>query len=169
MEFTTVLLLFAHLATPFAPHIAWPAGSHRQRVQETVAYPEGYRAWSHVKSTVVSPSHANFAVTGGFQHFYANVQAMEGYRSRVFPEGSVLVVDWLDMSDVKGAFTEGARRQVDVMVKDSRKFAESGGWGFQRFSKDSKSEFAETPTPRQCFACHDRLKKDGLVLSVYRP
>ena len=29
-------------------------------------------------------------------------------------------------------------------------------------------ELASEPTPQQCFACHDRLKKDGLVLSTYR-
>jgi hypothetical protein len=58
---------------------------------------------------------------------------------------------------------------VDVMVKDSQRFAKTGGWGFQRFVKDSKTQLAEAPTPQQCFACHERLKKDGLVLSSYRP
>ena len=28
---------------------------------------------------------------------------------------------------------------------------------------------AAAPTPQQCFACHEQLKKDGLVLSSYRP
>ena len=71
-----------------------------------VAYPEGYRDWVHVKSSVVSPAHANYAT--------------------------------------------------------------NGGWGFQRFVKDSKTELAASPTPQQCFACHDKLKKDGLILSSYR-
>ncbi len=133
-----------------------------------VDYPEGYRNWAHVKSTLVSPAHARFATMGGFQHIYANAQAMAGYRTRVFPEGSVIVFDWLEMKDKAGAFEEGARRQIDVMVKDSVRFAASGGWGFQRFVKDSKTELAAAPTPQQCFACHMQLKKDGLVLSMYR-
>jgi hypothetical protein len=54
------------------------------------------------------------------------------------------------------------------MVKDSKRFASTGGWGFQRFAKDT-TEFAAAPTPQQCFACHDNLKKDGLILSQYRP
>ena len=94
---------------------------------------------------------------------------MAGYRTRVFPEGSVIAFDWLEMSDNNGAFAEGARRQVDVMVKDSAQYAATGGWGFQRFVKDSKTELAATPTPLQCFTCHNTLKKDGLVLSSYRP
>lgn len=94
---------------------------------------------------------------------------MAGYRTRAFPEGSVIVFDWLEMQDNNGAFLEGPRRQIDVMVKDSTRFATTGGWGFQRFVKDSKTELAATPTPQQCFACHNQRKQDGLVLSGYRP
>ena len=93
---------------------------------------------------------------------------MTGYRTRNFPEGSVIAFDWLEHTENNGAFLEGPRRQLDVMVKDSKRFAATGGWGFQRFVKDSKTERASTPTPQDCFACHDRLKKDGLVLSALR-
>ncbi len=134
-----------------------------------VPYPTGYRQWSHVKSALLSPAHANYAATGGFTHTYANAAGIEGYRTRVFPDGSMLVVDWLEMRDVNGAFIEGARRQIDVMLKDSLRFASSGGWGFQRFMKDSKTELSTTLLPAACFTCHDRLKKDGLVLGHARP
>ena len=64
---------------------------------------------------------------------------------------------------------EGPRRQVDVMVKDSQRYASTGGWGFQRFVKDSKTELAESPSPQQCFACHDQNEKQNdLVLGKYR-
>jgi hypothetical protein len=131
-------------------------------------YPEGYRSWSHVKSSVIGPQHKNFAILGGFQHIYANDKAIEGYRTRQFPEGSVIAFDWLEMTDKDGGLLEGARRQVDVMVKDSKRFAATGGWGFQRYAKDSKTERASAPSPQQCFACHQSLQKDGLVLSHYR-
>jgi hypothetical protein len=148
--------------------LAWrPAGSGQ--ASAPIPYPEGYRGWTHVKSTLIGPAHPRFASVGGFQHFYANADAMKGYRSRAFPEGSVVVVDWLELRDSAGAVTEGPRRQVDVMVKDSKRFAASGGWGFQRFVKDSRTELAVAPTPQQCFACHDKLKTDELVLSTYSP
>jgi hypothetical protein len=133
-----------------------------------VAYPEGYRNWTHVKSGLIGPAHKTFATNGGFQHVYANAEAMAGYRTRVFPEGSMVAFDWLEMRDDAGAFVEGPRRQVDVMVKDSKRFASTGGWGFQRFVKDTR-EHAAAPTPEQCFACHNNLKKDGLILGSYRP
>lgn len=134
-----------------------------------VAYPEGYRTWAHVKSTVIGPTHKTFAISGGFLHIYANTEALEGYRTRSFRDGSVIVFDWLEMQQGETSFNEGPRRQLDVMARDAQRFAKTGGWGFQRFVKDSKTELAAAPTPDQCFACHDRLKKDGLVLSTYRP
>ena len=36
---------------------------------------------------------------------------MTGYRTRTFPEGSIVVFDWLEMRDNNGAYEEGARRQ----------------------------------------------------------
>jgi hypothetical protein len=146
--------------------VAWQRSS-APNAASPVAYPEGYRSWTHVKSTVISPAHRNFANTGGFQHIYANTEAMVGYRTRTFPEGSIIVFDWIEMRDRNGAFEEGPRRQLDVMVRDAR-FASTGGWGFQRFVKDSKTEVATAPSPEQCFACHDHLRKDGLILSTYR-
>src|SRR5688500_15803319 len=116
--------------------------------QAPVPYPEGYRSWAHVKSAVISPTHKSFATNGGFQHIYGNTEAMAGYRTRAFPEGAVVVVEWLEMRDKDGAFEEGPRRRVDVMVKDSARFAATGGWGFQRFVKDSKTDVATTPSPQ---------------------
>jgi hypothetical protein len=134
---------------------------------DTVPYPENFRTWSHVKSGAIGPQHKNFASVGGLHHVYANQQAMTGYRTRQFPEASVIVFEWLEWQEKDGAILEGPRRQIDVMVKDSKRYAETGGWGFQRFVKDTR-ELASAPTPQDCFACHNRLKEDGLVLSKYR-
>ena len=161
MKLITVLLLLTGLGSV----LGWKSSAS---AEATVAYPEGYRNWVHVKSGVIGPTHKSFASLGGFQHIYANAEAIAGYRTRTFPEGSIVVFDWLEMKETAGAFEEGPRRQVDVMVKDSKRFAKTGGWGFQRFVKDSKTELAAAPTPQQCFDCHNRLKKDGLILSSYR-
>jgi hypothetical protein len=160
MKFATGLMLL----TLSGSALSWQVSGDAQ-----VTYPEEYRNWVHVKSELVSPAHQSFATNGGFHHIYANPEAMTGYRSRAFPDGSIVVFDWLEMKDNNGVFAEGARRQVDVMVKDSKRFAKTGGWGFQRFVKDSRVERAATPSPEQCFACHEKLKKDGLILSSYRP
>jgi hypothetical protein len=163
MKLATILFPLVLLGTA----LAW-RHSDSARVVAPVAYPDGYRNWAHVKSTLIPPMHKNFASMGGYQHVYANADGMVGYRTRAFPEGAIVVVEWLEMRDVNGAYAEGPRRQLDVMVKDARRFAITGGWGFQRFAGDSKTELAATPTPQQCFTCHDSQRKDGLVLSTYR-
>jgi hypothetical protein len=159
---TIALWLLAALGPAFASQTTNPPDG-------VVDYPDGYRSWVHVKSSLISPGHKNYPATGGFHHIYANPQAAIGYRTREFADGSTIVFDWLEMRDSEGSYEEGARRQVDVMVKDSKRFAKTGGWGFQRFVKDSKTERAAAPSPQQCFDCHQKLKKDGLVLSTYRP
>ena len=150
MKLATVLFSLALLGSA----VLW-----RQSVSADtpLAYPEGYRNWVHVKSALISPAHKRFAILGGFIHIYANPEAMAGYRTREFHEGSIVVFDRLEMRDNEGTFQEGPRRQIDVMVKDSQRFATTGGWGFQTFVKDSKTELATTPTPQECFACHDKL------------
>lgn len=163
MRSATICLLLALAASSLGWGIA--SGNSATRI----AYPEGYRDWTHVKSALMSPQHATFARMGGFHHIYANARAMTGYRTGEFPEGSVIVFDWLEMVEKEGMFIEGPRRQTDVMVRDSKRFAATGGWGFERFAGDSKTERASTPSSDQCFTCHERLKKNGLVLSSYRP
>jgi len=163
MKSATICLLLALAASILSWRIA--SGDSVARV----AYPEGYRDWTHVKSALTSPQHASFASMGGFHHIYANTRAMTGYRTGEFAEGSVIVFDWLQMEEKEGMFIEGPRRQTDVMVRDPKRFGATGGWGFQRFVGDSKTERALTPSSDQCFACHERLKKNGLVLSSYRP
>lgn len=138
-------------------------------VTDEVAYPEGYREWAHIRSAMIPADHPVLARSAGFTHIYANPQARIGYRTRVFPEGSVIAFDWLTLRDSVGSHFEGPRRQLDVMVKDSARFAATGGWGFVRFVGDSRTEHSTTLLPQQCFACHQRLQKDGLVLSSYRP
>ena len=81
---------------------------------------------------------------------------MRSFAAQVFPVSK------------EAAAVDPAVLRKDVMIKDSERFSTTGGWGFQRFVKDSKTEVAAAPSPQQCFACHDELKKDGLVLSSYR-
>ena len=52
------------------------------------------------------------------------------------------------------------------MVKDSKKYAATGGWGFAQF-KDGKS--ADEATLNTCFPCHLPLKAGDLVFCHYSP
>ena len=134
---------------------------------DAVAYPTGYRQWVHVLSALVGPQSPGFAANGGIHHIYANEKALEGYRTGRFPDGSILVADFLETKENAGITTEGARRRIDVMVKDSHRYAETGGWGFESFRGDSQTDQsvgAEGAT--KCFACH--AKQPDSVFSKFR-
>jgi cytochrome P460 len=94
-----------------------------------VAFPDGYRQWTHVKSMQILPGHPLHDAFGGLHHLYANRQAMAGYRSGRFPDGAVIAFDLLQAETANNAVTEGSREVVGIMRKDARRFAATGGWG----------------------------------------
>lgn len=133
-----------------------------------VDYPEGFRHWAHVKSMVLTPDHPLAASFGGIHHVYANDRAVDGYKSGRFKDGSVLVFDLFEYHVADGAGTEGARKLTGVMQKDSRRFAATGGWGYEGFAKDSKSERLVTDGGASCHACHTQQKDRDFVFSTMR-
>ena len=132
------------------------------------AYPEGFRDWRHVSSALIPEGHPSYAVTGGLHHIYANPQAMRGYREGKFPEGSVLVYDLLTTTDLAGVTREGPRRHVDVMVKDSARFAATGGWGYGEYRVGAREPVAAIASSQQasCSACHQARGTDQVISTL---
>jgi hypothetical protein len=134
-----------------------------------IAYPKGYRDYTHVKSMVIQQGHPLFEAFGGIHHIYANPSAVTGYRTGTFPDGSVIVFDLLEAPSEKGGITEGPRKVLAVMVKDRAAFGETGGWGFEGFgggNADKRLVGANAATA--CFACHQAQKDRDYVFSAWR-
>lgn len=135
-----------------------------------VPYPAGYREWVHVKSMVIEEGHPLHGSFGGIHHLYANRQALEGYRSGRFPDGAVIVFDLLEAVSASNAITEGKRKVVGVMHKDESRYAATGGWGFEGFGGDSRTERAVgANAATACFECHTARRAADFVFSAWRP
>jgi hypothetical protein len=135
-----------------------------------VPYPANYRGWTHVKSMIIESGHPLHATFGGIHHLYANSEAMQGYLGGRFPDGAVIVFDLLEATAADHAVAEGKRKVLGVMHHDSRKFAGTGGWGFEGFVGDSKTQRAVgNGAATACFACHQARKPNDYVFSSYRP
>jgi hypothetical protein len=135
----------------------------------SVPYPEGYRDWRHVKSMVIQPGHPLHESFGGIHHLYANKKALAGYRSGKFPDGAVIVFDLLEARADANAITEGSRKVVGVMHRDRRKFRDTGGWGFEGFKGDSRTERAVGGNAvAACYQCHTQQQDRDFVFSMAR-
>lgn len=135
--------------------------------ETTVAYPEGYRDWTHVKTYIIGQKNPAFKSIGGFNHVYANDLALKGYETGIFPDGSVIVQDNIAAAEDSISIREGSRAAVIVMTKDAKRFAASEGWGFESFKGDSHTERLLTPAVvTTCVNCHKKNK--DMVFSEFR-
>lgn len=134
-----------------------------------VPYPEGYRSWTHVKSMVIEKGHPLHESFGGIHHLYANKKALEGYKSGKFPDGAVIVFDLLDAESADNAITEGARKVAGVMHKDAKKYAATGGWGYEGFGGGGRSQrVVGSNAATACYGCHTAQKDHDYVFSRLR-
>ena len=143
---------------------------------QTVPYPEGYRHWTHLHASLIGPTLAGFwkrpcekPCTAGIFHFYGNEKAMTGLRTGDYADGAVIAEELLEMrGSASGGGKEGERRLVGVMVKDTKRYASTGGWGFGSYDGDSRENQLDSAARDACFACHIPRKDHGFVFTEYR-
>lgn len=137
------------------------------QTSESVPYPTGFLKWTHLKqATQSAPVSANNKPR--IYHIYANDIAVAGLRhNKQFADGSVLVVDFFETREEQGKLLETSRAQVAVMVKDSQRYAKTGGWGFEQFKGDSQTEsMLKADGAARCYACHGQKEASG-VFTTY--
>ena len=136
----------------------------------SVPYPAGYRVWPHVKSMLIySDKHPLFASFGGLHHIYVNRTGLKASKAQgTYPEGTVLVFDLLQVQEDQGAYIEGPRKLVAVMLKNSKRFKTTGGWGFEAFKAGDPKQRVVTNPAGQCFGCHTSQKEHDYVFSTFR-
>jgi len=160
----------AGLATAAAAAVALAAevaqGAKEASPIYGVMIPEGYRQWELVAPALEgSPLDELRAVVG-------NQVAIDAYRvgTQPFPDGTVLVkLAWkrVQSAEFEHASVPGTATTVQVMVKDSSKYATTGGWGFGRFIDGEPVDEAQHET---CFACHEaRVKDHDFVFTRHAP
>ena len=136
-----------------------------------VKVPPGYRDWK-----LISVAH-EAGNLNDFRAVLGNDVAIKAYREEKlpFPDGAIIVrLAWSyvpseENNKVFGreqSFVAGSPINIQVMVKDSRKYAATGGWGFAQFKDDKPADEASHKT---CFPCHQPGKAQDLVFTHYAP
>ena len=137
----------------------------------------GYEGWQTIS---VSRNERVVAVILGNPAMINAYQAGIPANGKPVPDGAKMAkIHWTPKPNefFKEATVPGKLLNVDFMVKDSKRFADSGGWGYAVFDYDSASDTFKpgdsTGTPPQgndakCgFACHTAAKARDYVFTDY--
>ena len=138
----------------------------------------GYESWP-----VISISHNGGAVAA----ILGNPEMINAYKAGIpdngkpFPDGAKMAkVHWnakVDAGEPGAPTVPGTQHDVDFMLKDSKRFADSGGWGYGVFEYDAASgkfrlgNLGDKPpqgNDAKCgFACHTAVKTKDYVFTAY--
>ena len=131
-----------------------------------VTIPAGYRQWELIApAQEAEPLNELRAVLG-------NAVAIKAYGDATlpFPDGTVLAkLAWKHVTspEFEPASVPGVATTVQIMVKDSARYASTGGWGFGRFINGKPVDEAQH---RTCFTCHEaRVKGHDFVFTRFAP
>ena len=131
--------------------------------------PPGYRDWRLI----------SVAQEGGdlndIRAILGNDIAIKAYREGKlpFPEGAIIArIAWsYDASEENNkvfgqaqSFVAGTPTNIQFMVKDTKKYTATGGWGFAHFQDGKPGDEAFMKT---CFPCHNQIKARDLVFTRY--
>jgi hypothetical protein len=178
----TFSLLPAHRALGVDNHAK---GDKAEQIKYSLKVPGGlafneFRGYEDWQVVAVSQNGGKFAVILGNPEMIAAYKAGIPQNGKPFPNGAKLAkIHWTPKTSetFPSATVPGAQHDVDFMVKDSKKFAESGGWGFAEFEYDAASDkfrpgTTEDKPPQandaKCgAACHTIVKTRDYVFTEY--
>ena len=134
--------------------------------------PPGYRDWR-----LISVAHEEGNLND-LRAILGNDIAIKAYREDKlpFPDGTIIArLAWSyvpseENNKVFGraqSFVAGTPKNgVQFMVKDSKKYAATGGWGFAEFINGKPAGEAVIKT---CYPCHEPIKARDFVFTQYAP
>ena len=168
----TTLVLLASAA--LAATVALTAQSRDRftlKAANGIAFSEfrGYDAWQLVATS--QPDNASGCGTskvGCMKAILGNATMIEAYRDGIpengqaVPDGAALAkIEWLQDRDEKpyGVTVSGTQTEMSFMVKDSKRFPDTNGWGYATFAYDASSDTFKPATTnpsfaRACHGCH---------------
>jgi hypothetical protein len=159
---STVVVLLAAAGVLFS---AFPAAtaSDISAAPTGVTIPKGYRNWQ-----VVAPSQRDDK--DEIRVILGNNIAMKALRAKQlpFPDGAILAkLAWkrVKSTEFDKTFVPGEPQRIEFMVKDAKKYAGTGGWGFGRFVNGVPADEKEHGT---CWPCHEaNVKGNDFVFTRY--
>lgn len=175
-----ILIISALFATLAVGAVISARDRYALRVPNGLAFSEfrGYQGWSLI---AISENHGRIAAILGNPVMISAFKSGIPGNGKSFPDGSKMAkIHWSPKTQAVEPgqpIVPGTLHDVDFMMKDSKKFAGSGGWGWAAFDYDSASGSFKpanlTDSPPQgddakCgLACHTIAKARDFVFTQY--
>jgi hypothetical protein len=135
---------------------------------------KGYDTWQAVASHYRTDKQE-------FKFILGTPKVVEAYKNgagknnQAFPEGSILVKVAYSIktnADFDASVEPGDLHRVEYMVKDSKRFNDTGNWGYARFVYDANSaKFTpygkDSTFATECYACHIIVAKKDFIFTDY--
>jgi Cytochrome P460 len=133
--------------------------------------PAGYRDWK-----LISVAHEE-ANLNSFAAVLGNDVAIQAYRDGTlpFPDGTIIAAlhyRFVPSDENNKAFGQaqsfvaGDPTNVQFMIKDSNKYASTGGWGYGHFSQDGTP--GSDGLLKTCAPCHAKAARDSVFTRYSR-
>lgn len=134
----------------------------------------GYETWQVIAPSYRTDNHEVRIILG-------NAAMIDAYKlgipanGKPFPDGSVIVkIGWSERKspDFPDALEPDVLKRVEFIIKDSKRFPDTSGWGYARFVYDAKTAaFApfgkEASFARDCYQCHTIVKQKDYIFTGY--
>jgi hypothetical protein len=130
-----------------------------------VAYIPDYKNWKVISSTDRFDNHTLREILGND----VAVKAIAENHINPWPDGTMFAkVAWAQSQpDENGVVKTGAFVQVELMIKDAKKYASTEGWGFGRWrGTDLKPYGKDANFQNECTACHAPMAKNDYAYTM---
>jgi hypothetical protein len=167
-----ILIGAASLAVLGGRAVVFAQDRYAVQVPNGLAFSEfrGYEDWQVV---AVSQSGNLIEVIVGNPAMIEAYKAGAPGNGRPFPDGAKMAkIHWNAKKSAEApepTTVPDTLHDIDFMVKDSRRFANSGGWGYAQFNYQVASDaFAPEGTGSDCgYTCHTIVKTKDYVFTAY--
>jgi len=129
-----------------------------------VAFLPDYKNWQAISSTDRFDNHTMREILRND----VAVKAIAENHINPWPDGTAFAkVTWQQQPDENGFIHAGAFIQTELMIRDSKKYASTKGWGWGRWrGTDLKPYGKDASFTNECVACHEPVRQNDYVYTM---
>ena len=157
------LLLCCFLIIGFAGLVH--AGNTVSPAPNGIVFPEDYKDWRVINSSHRLDNNTLRVILGND----AAIEAARSGKTNPWPDGAILgKLVWKEstLPSWEKAVVPGEFVHVEFMVKDLKKYQNTGGWGFARWKGLQQEPYGQDASfVYECFGCHTPVKENDYVFT----